>query len=211
MMHLGGRLGSGLAVWPDVFLNAQTAMKTYKSNARWANFLCRKSLLFRIPNTPYEAMMKDTLLQWYGVKHSRVTPKCVEFINSFVPLHVPGANQPSPRRTWKGKSEIQRYRCSECGRGFTPTTGTLLDSWKIPFLEWIEFIGYSFITLSRFNRNADSTRAYWLIKTLEPWKNAQDFTVISNRVYIDETYIHVVRDERIMNDSRKSPKGLSVK
>lgn len=38
----------------------------------------------------------------------------------------------------------RRYRCLDCGKAFSPLTGTLFDANKIPISEWIEYMIHLF-------------------------------------------------------------------
>ena len=38
----------------------------------------------------------------------------------------------------------RRYRCLDCGKGFSPLTGTVFDVHKIPVSEWIEYMIHLF-------------------------------------------------------------------
>ena len=63
------------------------------------------------------------------------------------------------------KNGTRRYHCKSCGKRFSPLTGTLLDSHKIPFAERIEFCIHLFqfqiLNVSAIdNRNAYSTGRY---------------------------------------------------
>ena len=38
----------------------------------------------------------------------------------------------------------RRYRCLDCGKAFSPLTGTVFDAHKIPISEWIEYMIHLF-------------------------------------------------------------------
>lgn len=38
----------------------------------------------------------------------------------------------------------RRYRCLDCGKAFSPLTGTAFDAHKIPISEWIEYMIHFF-------------------------------------------------------------------
>ena len=38
----------------------------------------------------------------------------------------------------------RRYRCLDCGKAFSPLTGTVFDGHKIPISEWIEYMIHLF-------------------------------------------------------------------
>ena len=66
-------------------------------------------------------------------------------------------------------NRIQRYKCLECSKTFTPVTGTLFEDHKISIEEWIDFLyellSYeSFSNISRNNKNSLNTTIYWLNK-----------------------------------------------
>lgn len=87
----------------------------------------------------------------------------------------------------------RRYRCKSCGRRFSPLTGTLPDSHRIPFAGWIEFC----IRLLRFQSlnvsSIDNRNAYSWLKKI--------FLCI-------ETYLSVMRKDLDRKDGKKL-RGLS--
>lgn len=102
---------------------------------------------------------------------------------------------------------IQRYRCKDCSRTFTVLSNTLFDSHKVSIIEWIEYLlnlfGYvSFHSTSRNSRIADSTVKYWLFKLFEILKHYQDDIVLSNDVYIDETFCRAAKKDLVKNKGR---------
>lgn len=62
---------------------------------------------------------------------------------------------------------VKRYKCRDCGKTFTPVTGTLFSDHRIPVEEWIDFClqlfsDQSFLSISRSNRNSYTTTRYWV-------------------------------------------------
>jgi transposase-like protein len=67
------------------------------------------------------------------------------------------------------RNHVRRYKCSDCGRIFTVTTGTIFDNHKIPISEWMDYLLglfriQSFQSISKSNRNSDTTTNYWTAK-----------------------------------------------
>jgi len=104
---------------------------------------------------------------------------------------------------------IQRYWCKSCKRTFTVTTNTLLENHKIPVTEWIEFLlgifrRQSFSSVSKTNRNTDTTTGYWLAKLYLVLEAYQDGIILSDDVQIDETYYSVIKkDIKVKEDGKK--------
>jgi predicted RNA-binding Zn-ribbon protein involved in translation (DUF1610 family) len=154
------------------------------------------------------------LSEWYDAKHRKPSKEEVSFINS-----VPVGSCP-----WCGSVDIVRdghqkrtgllmRKCKACGRKFTAITGTIFDSRKIRFSEWVEYLSHLFelhrvATSASDNRNADSTGRYWLAKVFMVLRGYQDPIVFSGRVWADETYVPRWKTEWITNDG-KELRGLS--
>ena len=143
---------------------------------------------------PSSAMMVSTLSEWYDAKHRRASPEEVAFINSLPAESCPYCGSTGLRRDgFAKKTGLLIRECKTCGRKFNPLAGTIFDSRKIPFSEWVEFLLHLFqfhsVRTSAFdNRNADSTGFYWLSKAFLVVDGIQDEIVLSGDVFIDETY-----------------------
>ena len=177
-------------------------MKNDPNSPDWGTMFQKKDLIKFEPANESQAMLKDVLLRWFDEKHPAPTEPCARFINAFAPEACPWCGSAGFKKDGKRKTGVQRFRCSDCHRTFSPTTGTLLDSWKIPPSEMVEFIGELFQYFSvngsaRFNRNSRSTGTYWLMKVFAAIDGIQDGTELSGRVYVDETYVRVDREGRL--------------
>ena len=164
--------------------------------------------------TEAEAMVSDTIHEWYDAKHRTVSVKEIELINSREVLNCPKCGSVEFIKYGKDRNGIQRYRCSECQSLFTKLTNTIFDSRKIPITEWIEYLIHLFefhsvSTSSRDNRNALSTGRYWLIKVFEVLKDYQKDIVLSNTIYLDETYFSVMPKDIVRGADGKKLSGIS--
>lgn len=117
-------------------------------------------------------------------------------------------------RYGKTRQGINRYRCKECGRLFSPLTNTLFDNHKIPIPEWIEFIlglirFSSFSSISKNLRIADSTTKYWMKKIFLILKDTQDAVVLHGNVYLDETFYKVRKKDVLSKATGVEYRGLS--
>ena len=80
-------------------------------------------------------------------------------------------------------------------------TGTIFDSRKIPFSEWIEYLIHLFEfhstkTAAMDNGNSVSTGFYWLEKVFLVLKDYQNDIRLSGKAWIDETYVPVWKSKR---------------
>jgi transposase-like protein len=109
---------------------------------------------------------------------------------------------------------IRRWKCNDCGRTFTPITGTIFDSRKIPLSEWLDFMlsvfGYgSFRLVSKSNRNAYNTTRYWMDKMFLVLRRCQQGVVLSGKIELDETYYKVRQPDIERRPDGKEYRGLS--
>ena len=140
----------------------------------------------------------------------------VELINSIEPVKCPFCGSEKFQRYGHTRISVQRYKCSDkkCHQTFIPTTGTIFDSHKISVSEWIEyclniFRHVSVITDSWNNKNAFATSRYWLDKLFLILENYQSDIVLSEKVWLDETYYSVMLKDSILSDDGSKPRGLS--
>ena len=134
-------------------------------------------------------------------------------INSYTPQKCPFCGSESFVRIGCDENGIRRFKCV-CGKRFKPTTGTIFDSRKIPVSEWIEYCLniFRYISLnadSWNNRNAISTSKYWLEKLFMTLDGYQNDIVLSNKVWLDETYYAVIMRDREHTEDGKLLPGLS--
>jgi len=162
--------------------------------------------------TPSKSLISSTVHEWYDAKHRKKSPEEICFINSIIPAACPYCRNDAFVKRGKAKG-IQRYRCSSCGRTFTPMAGTIFQDIKIPISEWTEFLlhlfeHHSIKTTARDNRNAKNTGKYWLVKTFLVLRGIQDKVMLGGRIQLDETSFSVVRSKVVKKDGKKL-RGIS--
>ena len=124
-------------------------------------------------------LMVSTISEWYDAKHRKPSKEEVDFINSIVIEECPFCGSKEIRRDgFNKKTGLAIRECKTCGKKFNPLAGTIFDSRKIPFSEWIEFLVHLFqfhsIRTTAFdNRNAVTTGLYWLSKVFLVVDNIQ--------------------------------------
>lgn len=159
-------------------------------------------------------MMVSTISEWYDAKHRRPSKEEVDFINSIVIEECPFCGSKEIRRDgFSKKTGLAIRECKTCGRKFNPLAGTIFDSRKIPFSEWIEFLVHLFqfhsVRTSAFdNRNAVTTGLYWLSKAFLVVDDIQLGVAFSGRAWIDETYFPRWKSESSTKNG-KMLRGLS--
>ena len=137
-----------------------------------------------------------------------------EFLNALAPRRCPFCGENDLRKAGKTASGIQRFQCRRCWKTFTITTGTIFDDRKIPITEWIGFLpdpfGYSSLTLaSKGNRNSFNTTKYWLRKIFLTLEGVQDDIILSEKVWLDETYYRVRKSDVQLKTDGKEYRGIS--
>ena len=140
----------------------------------------------------------------------------VELINSYVPEKCPYCGSYSFQKHGHTRIGVQRYKCNdaECHQTFLSTTGTIFDEHRISISEWIEYCLNIFrnvtITADSWNnKNAFTTSRYWLEKLFLLLDGYQDDIIVSDRVWLDETYYGIMLRDRVQNDDGTNPRGLS--
>lgn len=136
-----------------------------------------------------------------------------EMINYFKPEICPYCGLDSFIKYGRDNNGIDRFKCS-CGKFFKPTTGTIFESRKIGVCEWIEYCLniFRYVSLnadSWNNRNAISTSKYWLEKLFLTLENTQDDIMLSDTVWLDETYYALMMKDRKRDQNGNLMRGLS--
>ena len=155
-------------------------------------------------------LAKATVREWNEQKHPRkALPEEIELVNSIEVQRCPWCGSADFACKGKHKNGMRRLLCNACFRTFSPLTGTLFDSKKIPISEWFEFLtnlcSYESVSQSSLtNMNAQSTGSYWLKKTMLAIENCQDGEMLSGRVYVDETYFKSTRKGAFLIRGRKA-------
>ena len=158
--------------------------------------------------TDAQALVEATVMEWYEAKHRTTSKEEVAFINSIPVTCCPFCGSTNFVKAGHDSSGIQRFKCVDCKHRFNPFTNTIFDEKKIAISEWIEYLLHLFefhsIFTSAFdNRNAASTGKYWLIKVFQILKGIQDDVVLSDTVWLDETYLPVIKSKTIAKDGKK--------
>lgn len=174
-----------------------------------------KPLKYKCPDGSKSGLLvEDTLKGWFDAKHPRPSEAALAWINSIRPEGCRFCGCRRIVRCGRTNAGIERYKCRRCGRRFTPLTGTLFDSFKIPPSEWVEWLFHLFEfhslrTSAWDNRNADTTGKYWLMKVFEALGGSQDGVVLSGRVYEDETSVRLVSKALRRKPDGKMYRGIS--
>lgn len=137
-----------------------------------------------------------------------------EFLNSYEPGACPWCGSGGFKRDGHDRNGVQRYRCRSCGRSFTPATGTVFDSRRLPVSEWAMFLpkllgSESEAACARDHLRSSTTPPYWVAKLFLVLAGCQDAATLSGRVWIDETYWPVDPPERASRPDGTALRGLS--
>lgn len=135
-------------------------------------------------------------------------------INSYTPLKCPFCKSEKFKKSGYSKNNIQRYKCSDCGKTFLPTTGTIFDEHRISISEWMEYSLNLFrhvsITADSWNNKNDfKTSRYWLQKLFLTLDGVQEPIVLSGKVWLDETFYTVRSEDIVRKDNGEKLRGLS--
>ena len=164
--------------------------------------------------TPMQEFLQMHYKSRYEQRHPQIKETGEpELINSFIPACCPYCGSEDLARIGFDSNGIRRYKCS-CGRTFKPTTGTIFDSRKIPICEWIEYclniIRYVSLNADSWNnRNAISTSKYWLEKLFLTLDGTQNDILLSDTIWLDETYYSIIMRDRSRDADGKLLRGLS--
>lgn len=101
-----------------------------------------------------------------------------------------------------------------CGKTFVPTTGTIFDEHRISISEWIEYclnlFHYVSITADSWNNKNDfKTSQYWLQKLFLTIENVQNGIVLSDKIWLDETYYSVRSEDIVLNKTGGKLSGMN--
>lgn len=161
----------------------------------------------------FEHFCEDTMDEWYDAKHRKPSDSELALVNGLPVKCCPHCGHDRFKRSGYYRNGTRRYRCLGCGRAFSPLTGTLFDSHKIPISEWLEYLIHLFefhsvMSSARDNRNVKNTGKYWISKVFAVLSDCQKDVVLSGRIYLDETYFSVKPKEEEKKDG-KLYRGLS--
>ena len=200
----------------DVFLKVPAAKQMKKdknNNAPWGNSLKFLPWDGSLDNDPSKKLISSTVHEWYDAKHRSISIEELEFINSLEINNCPYCGFTDIVKYGYCDNGYQRFYCNSCDKTFSPLTGTIFDSKKIPISEWIEYLVHLFefhsvTTSARDNRNAVSTGRYWLIKVFAVLENIQEDIVLEGTIYLDEMFFPVAKSKEITKNGKKL-RGIS--
>lgn len=164
---------------------------------------------------PVQDLIDSTHAESYERKHrSQRESNEAAFFNHYVPEGCRWCGSRDFVRNGHTAAGIDRYRCRACGRTFTSATGTLFQGHKIPIREWVDFLlelfrNESFTAISKNNRNSLTTTRYWIKKVCILLDGFQDGIVLSDQVWIDETYVQEIKSDTEKRPDGKKYRGIS--
>ena len=165
--------------------------------------------------TPLESFLDSHAAEEYSRRHPKISDtQESEFLNTFRPEKCPYCGNKSFVGFGHLGTGLRRYICKDCGRTFTILTGTLFENHKQPISEWIDtclelFSEQSFESISKANRKAYNTTRYWIDKLFLALKGTQDGIMLSGKVYLDETYLKVIKRDVERRADGKEYRGIS--
>ena len=164
--------------------------------------------------------MQEFLHRHYSVHYEERHPLLSEtgetqLINSYKPDGCPHCSSEIIKLYGHTRNGVQRYMCLECKQTFTPMTRTIFEGHKISISEWIEYLLniFRYVSInadSWNNRNAFTTSRYWLEKLFLVLETYQNSLILSETIWLDETFYRVRSDEVTYTKEGKEPRGLSV-
>ena len=136
-----------------------------------------------------------------------------DMINSYIPAKCPHCASEKFKKSGRTQGGIQRYMCC-CGKTFLPTTGTIFEEHRVSISEWMEYCLNLFrhvsITADSWNnKNAFTTSRYWLQKLFLTLEDAQNSIVLTNQVWLDETFYTVRSEDIVRKENGDKLHGLS--
>lgn len=164
--------------------------------------------------TSTQKFLRTHYEEHYKARHLKLSETGeAEMINSFEPTRCPYCGSEEFVKRGHTANGIQRYGCA-CGQRFLPTTHTIFDGHKISVSEWIEYclnlFGFVSINADSWNnKNAFSTSQYWLKKLFLTLEDYQQGIVLSDIVWLDETYYPVISSQIDRKEDGTKYRGLS--
>lgn len=163
---------------------------------------------------PMESFIKNKYLDTFSYRHPKIdTTGEVELLNSYSVEKCRNCGSANFKKYGFTKNGIQRYYCNDCKKTFNILSNTIFEGHKISITEWIEYLldifRYESVNItSKTNKNSYTTSKYWLNKLFMIIESLQEEIILEGNVYIDETYIPVLSDDKVIRDS-KELRGLS--
>jgi len=164
--------------------------------------------------TATQTFLKNHYDTHYAERHRKVSESGeTEMINSYAPTKCPHCKSEKFKKNGTDKSGVQRYKCI-CGKIFIPTTGTIFDEHRISISEWMEyclnvFRHVSLTSSSWNNKNAFTTSKYWLKKLFLTLEDVQKDIILSDIIWLDETFYTVRSDDIIRKTDGNKLRGIS--
>lgn len=165
--------------------------------------------------TPLQSFIDASNLSNYKKKHPSISDtEESELLNSYAPQECRYCQSLKIQKYGFTSNHVRRYRCSDCERTFTVTTGTIFDNHKIPISEWVDYLlglfrMQSFNSVSKSNRNSDPTTNYWTSKLCLTLRGYQDTIVLRGKAYIDETFYKLRKEDIQTKEDGLQYRGLS--
>ena len=165
--------------------------------------------------TPTQEFLKRHYDLYYAERHRKLVESGeAEMINSYTPDKCPFCKAEKFKKSGCAKSGIQRYMCGKCGKTFLPTTGTIFDEHRISISEWMEYCLNLFrhvsITADSWNKKNDfKTSRYWLAKLFLTLEGVQNNIILSENVWLDETFYTVRSENIVRKEDGNKLRGLS--
>lgn len=145
--------------------------------------------------TPLQSFLRNLYIEQFDYHHqSLATMNDSSVLDQYTPADCPYCGSVKFVRNGHYKSTgLQRYTCTDCHQSFCITTGTIFEDHKISIGEWMQYLLnlFDYVSLnadSKNNKNSFTTSRYWLQKVFLVLESYQDSTVLSGKVYLDETY-----------------------
>lgn len=164
--------------------------------------------------TPTQIFLKDYYDMHYAARHRKISESGeADMINSYIPAKCPFCGSFEFKKNGHSKNGVQRYMCT-CRKTFLPTTGTIFDEHRISISEWMEyclnlFRHVSISADSWNNKNAFTTSRYWLQKLFITLEDIQSDIVLSEYIWLDETFYTVRSNDIERKENGDKYRGLS--
>jgi len=164
--------------------------------------------------TETQAFLRQHYAVHYAERHRTLGDSGeADMINSYIPAKCPFCVSEKFKKSGRTQSGVQRYMCG-CGKTFLPTTGTIFDEHRVSISEWMEYCLNLFrhvsITADSWNnKNAFTTSRYWLQKLFLTLESVQDRIVLTDCVWLDETFYSVRSEDILRKENGDKLRGLS--
>ena len=165
--------------------------------------------------TPMQEFLRRHYIEQYDERHPSLSETGESLlINSYIPTGCPYCESSSIKMNGYTKNGVQRYKCLLCRQTFTPVTRTIFEGRKISLSEWIEYalniFRYVSINADSWNnRNAFTTSRYWLEKLFLVLEFYRQSVMLSEKVWLDETFYRVRSEDISRTEEGNKLRGLS--